>query len=221
VIRVLLADDQALVRGAFRMMLDSEPDIAVVGEAADGREAIEQARLRKPDLVLMDVRMPDLDGIEATRALLDGKDPPRVLMLTTFDLDEYVYDAMRAGASGFMLKNAPPEQLAAAVRTVAAGDALLAPSITRRLIESFVQRPRAAAGKPDRLARLTDRELEVLGQVARGLSNAEIAAELFLSEATIKTHVNRILTKLSLRDRTQAAVLAYECGVVQPGEAPG
>jgi DNA-binding NarL/FixJ family response regulator len=221
VIRVLLADDQALVRGAFRMMLDSEPDIEVVGEAGNGREAVEQARLRKPDVVLMDVRMPDLDGIEATRTLLAGSDPPRVLMLTTFDLDEYVYDAMRAGASGFMLKNAPPDQLASAVRTVAAGDALLAPSITRRLIESFVQGPRAVEGKPERLRELTDRELGVLRQVARGLSNAEIAAELFLSEATIKTHVNRILTKLGLRDRTQAAVLAYECGVVLPGDAGG
>ena len=218
-IRLVLADDQTLVRGAFRMMLDGEPDIEVVGEAADGREAVEQARLRKPDVVLMDVRMPGLDGIEATRTLLSSKNPPRVLMLTTFDLDEYVYDAMRAGASGFMLKNAPPEQLAAAVRTVAAGEALLAPSITRRLIEVFVQRPRSAEGKPDRLAELTDRELEVLRQVARGLSNAEIAGELYLSEATVKTHVNRILTKLGLRDRTQAAVLAYETGVVQPGDA--
>jgi len=221
VIRLVLADDQTLVRGAFRMMLDGEPDIEVVGEAADGREAVEQARLRKPDVVLMDVRMPGLDGIEATRTLLSSKNPPRVLMLTTFDLDEYVYDAMRAGASGFMLKNAPPEQLAAAVRTVAAGEALLAPSITRRLIEVFVQRPRSAEGKPDRLAELTDRELEVLRQVARGLSNAEIAGELYLSEATVKTHVNRILTKLGLRDRTQAAVLAYETGVVQPGDADG
>jgi DNA-binding NarL/FixJ family response regulator len=220
VIRLVLADDQALVRGAFRMMLDSEPDIEVVGEAANGREAVDQARLRKPDVVLMDVRMPGLDGIEATRELLSGEHPPRVLMLTTFDLDEYVYDAMRAGASGFMLKNAPPEQLAAAVRTVAGGEALLAPSITRRLIEAFVHRPRVAEGKPALLAELTDRELDVLRQVARGLSNAEIAAELFLSEATVKTHVNRILTKLGLRDRTQAAVLAYETGVVQPGEAP-
>jgi len=218
-IRLVLADDQTLVRGAFRMMLDSEPDIEVVGEAADGREAVEQARLRKPDVVLMDVRMPGLDGIEATRTLLAGKNPPRVLMLTTFDLDEYVYDAMRAGASGFMLKNAPPEQLAAAIRTVAAGEALLAPSITRRLIEAFVQRPRGTEGKPDRLAELTARELEVLRQVARGLSNAEIAGEMYLSEATVKTHVNRILTKLELRDRTQAAVLAYETGVVQPGGA--
>ena len=216
-IRLVLADDQTLVRGAFRMMLDSEPDIEVVGEAADGREAVEQSRLRRPDVVLMDVRMPGLDGIEATRTLLSGESPPRVLMLTTFDLDEYVYDAMRAGASGFMLKNAPPEQLADAVRTVAAGEALLAPSITRRLIEAFVQRPRVAEGKPDRLAELTARELDVLRQVARGLSNAEIAGELYLSEATVKTHVNRILRKLELRDRTQAAVLAYETGVVQPG----
>jgi DNA-binding NarL/FixJ family response regulator len=218
VIRVLLADDQALVRGAFRMMLDAEPDIEVVGEAADGREAVDQARLHKPDLVLMDVRMPGMDGIEATRALLTRASATRVLMLTTFDLDEYVYEAMRAGASGFMLKNAPPDQLAAAVRTVAAGEALLAPTITRRLIEAFTQRPRAAAGKPEQLAELTDRELEVLRHIARGLSNAEIATTLFLSEATIKTHVNRILTKLHLRDRTQAAVLAYETGLVQPGD---
>jgi DNA-binding NarL/FixJ family response regulator len=218
VIRVLLADDQALVRGAFRMMLDAEADIEVVAEAPDGRAAVEQARLHKPDVVLMDVRMPGMDGIEATRELLGGTTASRVLMLTTFDLDEYVYDAMRAGASGFMLKNAPPDQLATAVRTVAAGEALLAPTITRRLIEAFTHRPRAASGKPDALAELTDRELEVLRHIARGLSNAEIATAMFLSQATIKTHVNRILTKLHLRDRTQAAVLAYETGVVTPGD---
>jgi DNA-binding NarL/FixJ family response regulator len=218
VIRVLLADDQALVRGAFRMMLDAEADIEVVAEAPDGRAAVEQARLHKPDVVLMDVRMPGMDGIEATRELLGGTTTSRVLMLTTFDLDEYVYDAMRAGASGFMLKNAPPDQLATAVRTVAAGEALLAPTITRRLIEAFTHRPRAASGKPDALAELTDRELEVLRHIARGLSNAEIATAMFLSQATIKTHVNRILTKLHLRDRTQAAVLAYETGVVTPGD---
>ncbi|MEY2516407.1 MAG: hypothetical protein QOJ89_3765 [bacterium] len=217
-IRVLLADDQALVRGAFRMMLDAEADIEVVAEAPDGRAAVEQARLHKPDVVLMDVRMPGMDGIEATRELLGGTTTSRVLMLTTFDLDEYVYDAMRAGASGFMLKNAPPDQLATAVRTVAAGEALLAPTITRRLIEAFTHRPRAASGKPDALAELTDRELEVLRHIARGLSNAEIATAMFLSQATIKTHVNRILTKLHLRDRTQAAVLAYETGVVTPGD---
>jgi DNA-binding NarL/FixJ family response regulator len=216
VIRVLIADDQALVRGAFRMMLDAEPDIEVIGEAADGREAVEQARLRKPDLVIMDVRMPMVDGIEATRRLLAGSAAPRVLMLTTFDLDEYVYEAMKAGASGFMLKNAPPDELAAAVRTVAAGDALLSPAITRRLIESYVKRPRAGA-KPDQLSELTARELEVLRHVALGLSNAEIAGELILGETTVKTHVNRILTKLGLRDRTQAAVLAYQTGLIEPG----
>src|SRR3954447_14313019 len=216
-IRVLIADDQALVRGAFRMMHQSEPDIDVVGEAENGRDAIEQARLRRPDVVLMDVRMPDVDGIEATRGLLEGgADGPRVLMLTTFDLDDYVYEAMKAGASGFMLKTAPPEQFADAVRTVARGEALLAPTVTRRLIEAFVTRPRAA--ESDRLTDLTEREREVLRQVARGLSNAEIAEVLVLGETTIKTHVNRILTKLGLRDRTQAAVLAYETGLVQPGE---
>src|SRR3954453_5308090 len=189
-IRGLIADDQALVRGAFRMMLQSEPDIDVVGEAENGRDAIEQARLRRPDVVLMDVRMPDVDGIEATRGLLEGElDGPRVLMLTTFDLDDYVYEAMKAGASGFMLKTAPPEQFADAVRTIARGDALLAPTVTRRLIEAFVTRPRAA--ESDRLTDLTEREREVLRQVARGLSNAEIAEVLVLGETTIKTHVNR------------------------------
>ena len=216
-IRVLIADDQALVRGAFRVMLQSEPDIDVVGEAANGRDAIEQVRLRRPDVVLMDVRMPDVDGIEATRRLLEGNaQGPRVLMLTTFDLDDYVYEAMKAGASGFMLKTAPPEQFADAVRTVARGEALLAPTVTRRLIEAFVTRPRAV--ESDRLAELTEREREVLRQVARGLSNAEIADVLVLGETTVKTHVNRILTKLGLRDRTQAAVLAYETGLVEPGE---
>jgi DNA-binding NarL/FixJ family response regulator len=218
-IKILIADDQALVRGAFRMMLESEPDMEVLGEASDGREAIEQTRLRKPDLVLMDVRMPGMNGIEATRQLMADTPAPRVLMLTTFDLDEHVYDAMKAGASGFMLKNAPPEQLASAVRTVASGEALLAPAITRRLIENFVQRPYPGADRPERLADLTERELDVFRRIARGLSNGEIASELFLSEATVKTHVNRILTKLGLRDRTQAAVLAYETGIVQPGGA--
>jgi DNA-binding NarL/FixJ family response regulator len=217
VIRVLIADDQALVRGAFRTMLETEPDIEVLGEAGDGRDAVEQARLRKPDVVLMDVRMPGMDGIEATRRLLSHDDAPRVLMLTTFDLDDYVYEAMKAGASGFMLKNAPPEQLAVAVRTIAAGEALLAPAITRRLIEQFVQRPHPGAATPEPLTELTERELDVLRLVARGLSNAEIADELILGEATIKTHVNRILTKLGLRDRTQATVLAYETGLIQPG----
>jgi DNA-binding NarL/FixJ family response regulator len=216
-ISVLIVDDDALVRGAFRVLLDSEADIHVIGEAVDGRDAIEQAQLRKPDVVLMDVRMSGMDGIEAARRLVDQDQGSRVLMLTTFDLDEYVYEAMKAGASGFMLKNAPPEQLAAAVRTVAAGDALLAPAITRRLIEAYVHRPSTGAATPTALEELTSRELEVLRHVARGLSNAEIADVLIVAETTIKTHVNRILAKLQLRDRTQAAVLAYESGLVQPG----
>jgi DNA-binding NarL/FixJ family response regulator len=219
VITIVVADDEALLRGAFRTMLETEDDLKVVGEAADGNAAIEEARLRKPDVVLMDVRMPGLDGIEATRRLLERDAGSRVLILTTFDLDEYVYDAMRAGASGFMLKNSPPEQLAAAIRTVAAGEALLAPPVTRRLIEEFVRRPRVAPGGAPELAELTERELEVLKLIARGLSNAEIAEQLVVSEATVRTHVNRLLTKLDLRDRTQAAVLAYECGLVQPGDA--
>jgi DNA-binding NarL/FixJ family response regulator len=218
-ITILVADDEALLRGAFRTMLETEDDLKVVGEAADGKEAIEQARLRKPDVVLMDVRMPRLDGIEATRRLVKDGAGPRVLILTTFDLDQYVYDAMRAGASGFMLKNSPPDELAAAIRTVAAGEALLAPSVTRRLIEEFVRRPRVGSEGAAQLAELTDRELEVLKLIARGLSNSEIAEQLIVAEATVRTHVNRILTKLDLRDRTQAAVLAYESGVVQPGGA--
>jgi DNA-binding NarL/FixJ family response regulator len=218
-IRVLIADDQALVRGGFRMILEAQPDIQVVGEAANGREAVEQTRLRKPNVVLMDVRMPGMDGIEATRQLLAEAETagPRILMLTTFDLDEYVYEAMKAGASGFLLKNAPPHQLSDAIRTVAAGEALLAPAITRRLIEEFIRRPRPAPSGPTELADLTEREREVLTLIARGLSNSEIAELLVLSEATVRTHVNRIFSKLSLRDRTQAAVLAYETGLVQPG----
>jgi DNA-binding NarL/FixJ family response regulator len=199
------------------MILGAHDDITVIGEAASGREAVEAAQLLKPDVVLMDIRMPGLDGIDATRRLLEREGAPRVLILTTFDLDEYVYEALKAGASGFMLKNAPPSRLADAVRTVAAGDALLAPSITRRVIEEFVSRPRTGDGRPERLSELTDRETEVLRLIARGRSNSEIAQSLFLSEATIKTHVNRVLTKLGLRDRTQAAVLAYETGLVAPG----
>jgi DNA-binding NarL/FixJ family response regulator len=218
-ISVLIADDQALVRGGFRMILEAQPDIQVVGEAENGRDAIEQTRLRKPNVVLMDVRMPGMDGIEATRQLLSGATTAetRILMLTTFDLDEYVYEAMKAGASGFLLKNTAPHQLAEAIRTIAAGEALLAPSVTRRLIAEFVSRPRTDPSGPPELAELTQREREVLTLIARGLSNAEIAGELVLSQATVRTHVNRILSKLSLRDRTQAAVLAYETGLVRPG----
>jgi DNA-binding NarL/FixJ family response regulator len=217
VIRVLIADDQALLRGGFRLILDAQKDIQVVGEAADGHEALALARELEPDVVLMDVRMPELDGIEATRRLLQSNRAARVLMLTTFDLSEYVYQAMKAGASGFLLKDVRPEQLAEAVRVVAAGEALLAPTITRRLIEEFVRRPPPGAGAPAELAQLTDRELEVLKLVAQGRSNAQLAASLFLSEATVKTHVTHILAKLKLRDRVQAVVLAYESGLVQPG----
>jgi DNA-binding NarL/FixJ family response regulator len=218
-IRALIADDQALVRGGFRMILDAQEDIEVCGEAADGREAVEAAARVRPDIVLMDIRMPEVDGVEATRRLLaaTGK-RPRVLMLTTFDLDEYVYESMRAGASGFLLKDIGPSELVRAVRAIHAGEALLAPAITRRLIEQYTRRPAPGAAKPRELAELTERELEVLLQVARGLSNAEIAEELYLSPATIKTHVARLLMKLGLRDRVQAVVLAYEIGLVQPGD---
>jgi DNA-binding NarL/FixJ family response regulator len=214
--RLLLVDDQELVRTGFRLILNAEADLDVVGEAGDGAEAVEAARRLVPDVVLMDVRMPGLDGIEATRRLgrLAGQSP-RVLMLTTFDLDEYVYDALRAGASGFLLKDAPAAQLVDAIRIVAAGDALLAPSITRRLIAEFVRRPLPTDAPA--LAELTRRELEVLKLIAAGLSNREIAAELFVSEATVKTHVKRVLAKLDLRDRVQAVVFAYRCGLVQPG----
>lgn len=218
-IRVLIADDQALVRGGFRMILESQKDMEVVGEAEDGRQAVRLAGELKPDVVLMDIRMPDVDGLEATRRLVDSPDAPRVLMLTTFDMNEYVYEAMKSGASGFLLKDVRPEQLAEAVRTVAAGDALLAPAITRRLIEDFVRRPPPGSGPPEKLSELTDRELEVLKQIAKGLSNGEIAKTLFVSEATVKTHVTRILMKLNLRDRVQVVVLAYESGLVQPGGA--
>ena len=214
--RLLLVDDQELMRTGFRLILNAEADLDVVGEAGDGAEAVEAARRLVPDVVLMDVRMPGVDGIEATRRLgrLAGQSP-RVLMLTTFDLDEYVYDALRAGASGFLLKDAPAAQLVDAIRIVAAGDALLAPSITRRLIAEFVRRPLPTDAPA--LAELTPRELEVLKLIAAGLSNREIAAELFVSEATVKTHVKRVLAKLDLRDRVQAVVLAYRCGLVQPG----
>ena len=218
---VLIVDDQALVRAGFRMILDAEEDIEIAGEAADGAEAVTEALRLQPDVVLMDVRMPQVDGIEATRRLLrtDGIDT-KVVMLTTFDMDEYVYDALRAGASGFLLKDVPPERLIDGIRAVAAGDALLAPSITRRLIEEFVRTGPATSSPPLALGELTARELEVLQLIARGLSNAEIAKELFVSETTVKTHVAHVLMKLGLRDRVQAVVLAYEAGVVQPGSSP-
>jgi len=218
---VLLADDQAMVRGGFRMIIEAAPGLEVVGEAADGTEAVALARQLGPDIVLMDIRMPGVDGIEATRRLIRAGSKSRVLVLTTFDLDEYVYDSFRAGASGFLLKNAPPEQLVAAIRTVAAGEALLAPEITRRLIEEYVSWPRTEAAVQGRLRELSERELDVLRLIAAGMSNAEIAATLFVSQGTVKTHVTRILAKLALRDRVQAAVLAYETGLVRPGGESG
>lgn len=218
---VLIVDDQALVRAGFRMILEAEEDMEVVGEAANGREAIAEARRARPDVILMDVRMPEMDGIEATRRLLDSEvSASKVVMLTTFDMDEYVYDALRAGASGFLLKDVPPEQLVDGIRAVASGDALLAPSVTRRVIEEFVRRPPTSVRTlPPELGELTPRELEVLKLIARGHSNAEIATELFVSETTVKTHVAHVLMKLTLRDRVQAVVLAYESGLVEPGEA--
>ncbi len=216
-IRVLIADDQALVRAGFRLILESQKDMQVVGEAGDGREALARAQELDPDVILMDIRMPELDGLDATRELVRGDGSARVLVLTTFDLDEYVYEAMKAGASGFLLKDVRPEQLAEAVRVVAEGDSLLAPTITRRLVEEFVRRPRPGSTRPDQLSELTERELEVLKLLARGLSNAEVASTLFVSEATVKTHVAHVLTKLGLRDRVQAVVLAYESGLILPG----
>jgi DNA-binding NarL/FixJ family response regulator len=217
-VRVLLADDQALVRAGFRMILDAEEEIEVVGEAEDGVEAVARVRELRPDVVLMDIRMPNLDGLEATRQVVAEREGEvRVLILTTFDLNEYVYDALRAGASGFLLKDAPAEQLVAGIHVVAAGEALLAPSITRRLIEEFARGGGPPSGPPPGLDELTPRELDVFKQVARGLSNAEIASELIVSETTVKTHVARVLMKLGLRDRVQAVVLAYEAGIVTPG----
>ena len=219
-IRVLLVDDQPLLRTGFRMILEAEQDIAVVGEAGDGLQALDQVRALQPDVVLMDIRMPRMDGVEATRQITGpGRDgPAKVLVLTTFDLDEYVVEALRAGASGFLLKDAPANELVQAIRVVAAGEAMLAPSITRRLLDKYAGHlPSGEEPVPDTLHTLTEREVEVLKLVARGLSNAEIAADLFVSETTVKTHVGHVLTKLGLRDRVQAAVYAYESGLVRPG----
>jgi DNA-binding NarL/FixJ family response regulator len=216
-IRVLLADDQSLVRAGFRMILKAEPGIEVVGEASDGVEAVARAHELAPDVVLMDIRMPIVDGIEATRKVVVDESSPRVLVLTTFDLDEYVYGALRAGASGFLLKDAPEEQLVSAIRVIATGGSLFAPSVTRRLIEEFARRDGSAP--PPEIDALTAREVDVLRLVARGLTNGEIAAELVVSEHTVKTHVAHILQKLGLRDRTQAVVVAYESGLVRPGDA--
>jgi len=216
VIRVVVADDQGMVRAGLAAILDTQPDLEVVGQADDGAAAVRLVQQLQPDVVLMDVRMPHVDGIEATRRLAGSS--ARILMLTTFDMDEYVYAAMKAGACGFLLKDAPPESLIEAVRAAARGDALLAPAITRRLVDEFVRRPAPGSGDTTRLAPLTAREREVLAEIARGRSNAEIATRLFLSEATVKTHVTRTLTKLRLRDRAQAVVLAYESGLVRPGD---
>ncbi len=216
-IRVMLVDDQAMVRTGFRMILEAESDMTVVGEATDGRVAVEMVPRARPDVILMDVRMPNLDGIEACELICAADEHARVMILTTFDLDDYVHAALRAGASGFLLKDAPPEQLVDAIRIVASGDALLAPSVTQVLIDEIARRP---AGQPDAfpgIAELTDRELDVIRLMARGMSNGEIAAELFLGEATVKTHVGRILAKLGARDRVQAVVAAYESGLVTPG----
>ena len=221
-IRVLVADDQALVRAGFSVLIDSDPGLEVVGEASNGAEAVDLARATRPDVVLMDIRMPVMDGLEATRQILalDGADTIRVLMLTTFDLDEYVFGALKAGASGFLLKDTPPADLLAGIRTVAAGEALLSPSVTRQLIEEYVRRPQAVPPAGHTLEGLTDRELEVLALVARGLSNAEIAQHLYVSPATAKTHVARLLMKLDARDRAQLIVIAYESGLVTPGPRP-
>ncbi|RSN40986.1 MULTISPECIES: response regulator [Actinomadura] len=223
-VRVLLVDDQPLLRTGFRLILEAEPDIAVVGEAGDGAAAVELTRSLLPDVVLMDIRMPGVDGIEATRRIIrDGaaSHDPRVLILTTFDLDEYVIEAVRAGASGFLLKDSPPEDLVQAIRIVAAGDAIVAPSVTRRLLDKFATRLPAArdSAPPPGLDTLTEREREVLAHVARGQSNAEIAAELVVSETTVKTHVGNVLAKLGLRDRVQAVVYAYETGMSRPGQS--
>jgi DNA-binding NarL/FixJ family response regulator len=218
-IGVVIADDQALVRGGFRVLVDSAPDMVVLGEAADGSDAVALAREKQPDVVLMDIRMPAADGIEATRRIKadEATSAVRVLILTTFDLDEYVYAALRAGASGFMLKDTSPEELLAGIRVVASGDGLLSPSVTRRLIEKFASRPDPAVPAAPALDVLTDREREVLVQVARGLSNTEIAQHLHMSAATAKTHVSHLLAKLGCRDRAQLVVIAYETGLAKPG----
>jgi DNA-binding NarL/FixJ family response regulator len=216
--RVVVADDQALVRAGLKMVLEAEPDIEVVGEAADGTEVLDVARRVAPDVVLLDIRMPGLDGLEASRRLLAGADPPKVLVLTTFDEEEYLYEALRAGTSGFLLKVSPPEQLIGAIRTVADGNALIDPTVTRRVIEAFGRRA-TASPPPASYEELTAREREVLILLARGRSNAEIADELIVGDATVKTHVARVLMKLGLRDRVQAVVFAYEHGIVTPGDA--
>jgi DNA-binding NarL/FixJ family response regulator len=218
-IRVLVCDDQALVRSGFRMILDARPDLEVVGEAEDGLQAIEMAGQTDPDVVLMDVRMPNLDGVEATRRIVGSGSPARVIVLTTYDVDEHVYDAVRAGASGFLLKDVQPTQLVEAIRVVAAGDALLAPSVTRRLLETFVRSMPDREPPPDSLSSLTEREIEVLRLLATGMSNAELAERLFVSEATVKTHVSSVLRKLGVRDRVQAVVLAYDAGLVRPASS--
>jgi DNA-binding NarL/FixJ family response regulator len=218
-IRVLLCDDQALVRSGFRMILEARQDLQVVGEAEDGRQAVSLARQTQPDVILMDVRMPNLDGVEATRQIVAAGSPARILVLTTYDLDEYVYAAIRAGASGFLLKDVQPAQLAEAIRVIAAGDALLAPSVTRRLLGQFARTlpgPRASRASPASLSALTERETEVLRLLAIGLSNAELAGRLYISEATVKSHVSSLLRKLGLRDRVQAVILAYDTGLVTP-----
>jgi DNA-binding NarL/FixJ family response regulator len=217
-IRVLVADDQSMVRAGFRMLLGEEPDIEVVAEACNGLEAIDKAARFRPTVVLMDIRMPELDGLEATRRILATDDAARILILTTFDLDEYVYEALRAGASGFVLKDDPPEQLLAAIRIVAGGDALLSPAITKRVIKQFTRIPQAAP--PKQLDDLTERELDVFRLITRGLSNAEIGQELYISDTTVKTHITHIFQKLDLRDRVQAVVLAHETGLFDSDAQP-
>jgi DNA-binding NarL/FixJ family response regulator len=220
-VSVLLADDQELMRMGFRLVMETQPDLSIVGEASNGREAVDAARTLRPDVVLMDVRMPEMDGVEATRRIVDSDSDARIMILTTFDLDEYVYAALRAGASGFLLKDAPPAELLSGIRSLASGDAVVAPSVTRRLLATYAHRlPDSASpeeAEDERLALLTAREHEVLLLVARSLSNGEIAERLVLSEATVKSHVGRILSKLDLRDRVQIVVFAYETGLVQPG----